>query len=130
MEMIRIGALGILAAVLALVIRQYRPELAMQISLALAVVVFLFLSAQIAGVVGVVRSLFDRANILPEYFLTIVKATGIAFITEFSGQACRDAGEQGIAQKVELGGKVMILFLALPVFTALMGQMLSILHQG
>ncbi len=129
MEIVRIAALGILAAVLALVIRQYRPELAMQISLALGVVVFLFLAAQLSGVITVVRSLFDRAGLLPEYFLVIVKATGIAFIAEFAGQACRDANEQGIAQKVELGGKVLILFLALPVLVALMEQMLAILGQ-
>ena len=127
MDILRIGALGIIAAVLSLVIRQYRPELAMQIALALGVVIFLFLSAQLSGITSVVQTLFAKANIQGEYFLTILKATGIAFITEFASAACKDAGEVSIAQKVEIGGKVLIVFLALPLLIALLNQLLQLM---
>jgi stage III sporulation protein AD len=127
MDILRIGALGIVAAVLSVVIKQYRPELAMQIALALGVVIFLFLSAQLSGISSVVKSLFEKANIEPEYFLTIMKATGIAFITEFAASACKDAGEASIAQKVEIGGKVLIVFLALPLLMALLQKLLKIM---
>jgi stage III sporulation protein AD len=128
MDILRIGALGIIAAVLSLVIKQYRPELAMQIALALGVVVFLFLSAQLSGITSVVKSLFSKANIQPEYFMTILKATGIAFITEFSSSACKDAGEGSIAQKIEIGGKVLIVFLALPLLMSLLQMLLKLMQ--
>ncbi len=127
MDILRIGALGIVAAVLSLVIRQYRPELAMQIALALGVVVFLFLSAQLSGISSVVQTLFAKANIQSEYYLTILKATGIAFITEFASAACKDAGENSIAQKVDIGGKVLIVFLALPLLMTLLNQLLQLM---
>ncbi len=127
MDILRIGALGIVAAVLSLVIRQYRPELAMQIALALGVVVFLFLSAQLSGISSVVQNLFAQANIKSEYFMTILKATGIAFITEFATAACKDAGEISIAQKVEIGGKVLIVFLAIPMLMALLNQLMQLM---
>lgn len=127
MDILRIGALGIIAAVLSLVIRQYRPELAMQIALALGVIVFLFLSAQLSGISTVVETLFAKANIQGEYFMTILKATGIAFITEFASSACKDAGEVSIAQKMEIGGKVLIVFLALPMLMALLNQLLQLM---
>jgi stage III sporulation protein AD len=127
MDILRIGALGIIAAVLSIVIRQYRPEIAMQIALALGVVVFLFLSAQLSGITAVVQSLFARANIQTEYFLTILKATGIAFITEFAASSCKDAGEGSIAQKVEIGGKLLILFLAMPLLVSLLQQLLKLM---
>ena len=126
MDILRIGALGIIAAVLSLVIKQYRPELAMQIALALGVVVFLFLSAQLSGIAIVLKTMFDKANIPQEYFLTILKATGIAFVTEFSSQACKDAGEGSIAQKMEIGGKVLIVFIALPMLMAILQQLLQL----
>jgi stage III sporulation protein AD len=130
MDILRIGALGIVAAVLSLVIKQYRPELALQIALALGVVVFLFLSAQLSGISAVVSSLFAKADIQPDYFLTILKATGIAFITEFAGATCKDAGEVSIAQKIEIGGKVLIVFLALPLLMSLLQQLLGLMQQG
>jgi stage III sporulation protein AD len=128
MDILRIGALGIIAAVLSVVIRQYRPELAMQVALALGVVVFLFLSAQLSGISTVVSTLFTKANIQPEYFLTILKATGVAFITEFAASSCKDAGEGSIAQKVEIGGKILIVFLALPLLLSLLQQLLRLMQ--
>lgn len=128
MDILRIGALGIIAAILSVVIRQYRPELAMQIALTLGVVVFLFLSAQLSGISTVVQTLFAKANIQGEYFLTILKATGIAFITEFASVTCKDAGENSIAQKMEMGGKVMIVFLALPMILNLLNQLLGLMQ--
>jgi stage III sporulation protein AD len=130
MDILRIGALGIVAAVLSVVIRQYRPEISMQVAIALGVVVFLFLSAQLSGISQVVSALFQKADIQPEYFLTILKATGIAFITEFASQTCRDAGEGSIAQKMEIGGKVLIVFLALPMLLTLLQQLLGLMRQG
>lgn len=128
MDILRISALGIIAAVLSVVIKQYRPELAMQIALALGVVVFLYLSAQLSGISTVVQTLFEKANIKSEYFLTILKATGIAFITEFASSSCKDAGEGSIAQKLEIGGKVLIVFLALPMLMALLNQLLQLMQ--
>lgn len=130
MDILRIGALGIVAAVLSVVIRQYRPELSMQVAIALGVVVFLFLFAQLSGISSVVSALFRNADIQPEYFLTILKATGIAFITEFAAQTCKDAGEGSIAQKMEIGGKVLIVFLALPMLLSLLRQLLGLMGQG
>jgi stage III sporulation protein AD len=130
MDILRICALGIVAAVLCVVIRQYRPEMAMQIAIALGVVVFLFLSAQLSGISTVVSALFERAKIQPEYFMTILKATGIAFITEFATQTCKDAGEGSIAQKMEIGGKVLIVFLAIPMLLSLLQQLLGLTQQG
>jgi stage III sporulation protein AD len=126
MDILRIGALGIIAAVLSVVVKQYRPELAMQISLVLGVTVFLFLSAQLSGITAVLGAMFARANIQQEYFLTILKATGVAFITEFASQTCKDAGEGSIAQKMEIGGKVLIIFLALPILTTMMQQLVQL----
>ena len=41
-------------------------------------------------------------------------------MTEFTSAICQDAGEKSIAGKVELAGKIAILFIALPVFTSLL----------
>ena len=53
---------------------------------------------------------------------------GIAYLTEFSAQLCKDAGYGAIAMKVELAGKLMILVTALPVFQSLADLILSLLE--
>ena len=49
------------------------------------------------------------------YIETVIKALGIAVISESAADLCRDAGESAIASKTEFAAKIMIIFLALPV---------------
>lgn len=49
------------------------------------------------------------------YIETVIKALGIAVISESAADLCRDAGESAIASKTEFAAKIMIIYLALPV---------------
>ena len=57
----------------------------------------------------------------------LLRVTGIALICELAAQLCRDAGSGGLAQKVELGGKVVILCACLPLVRELSACALSLL---
>lgn len=47
-------------------------------------------------------------------FSPITKALIIALLCQITAEICRDFGENGIASKVELGGKVAIIYLSVP----------------
>ena len=57
----------------------------------------------------------------------LLRVTGIALICELAAQLCRDAGSGGLAQKVELSGKVVILCACLPLVRELSVCALSLL---
>jgi len=61
-----------------------------------------------------------------EYLSQLLKVAGVALLMDFSAQTCRDAGEEGLALKTELAGRVMLISLALPFMQALLQQILSI----
>ena len=50
----------------------------------------------------------------------ILKGLAVAYITDFTAQLCRDAGEASIGSKVELAGKIIIFYLAMPILTAIL----------
>ena len=56
----------------------------------------------------------------------LLKIGGISLLMDFAAQTCRDAGENGLALKVELAGRVMLILLALPFMQALLTQILSL----
>jgi stage III sporulation protein AD len=58
------------------------------------------------------------------YLNTILKIIGIAYVTEFGAQVCRDAGEGAVAGKIEFAGKIMIMVMAVPII-ALVLQTIS-----
>ncbi|WZL78052.1 stage III sporulation protein AD [Eubacteriales bacterium mix99] len=127
MNIMQIVAIGLTAAVLALVVRQQRPDIAMMISLAAGTILFLMILGNLKSVVTVVNQLSHKASLDSIYLSTVLKVIGISYIAEFGAQICRDAGESAIASKIELGGKVLIMMLAVPILSALLETILKLL---
>ena len=57
----------------------------------------------------------------------ILKVIGVAYICEFVSSVCKDAGESAVASKVEAGGKIIIVYLALPILTSLLDLLANFL---
>lgn len=115
MEIIQIVGLGFVVTLLILIIKQQKPELAVQLGITLATIIFMMVLTKIQVVLNVFQELAEKANISQMYLNTILKIIGIAYITEFGSQVCRDAGEGAVAGKIEFAGKIMIMVMAIPI---------------
>ncbi|GAV11026.1 stage III sporulation protein AD [Paenibacillus sp. NAIST15-1] len=91
------------------------------------IAIFLFLIGKIEVVIQVLEDLADRSGIQPIYLKTILKMIGIAYIAEFGAQIVRDAGQDGIASKIELAGKVLIMVLAIPIISVIIETVMKLL---
>lgn len=127
MDILKIVMVGILAAVLAVILREERPEIAVVVSLVTGLVIFVFLITKLNSVITILKYFASKANIDVLYFSTILKVIAIAYITEFGAQICRDAGEGTIASKIELAGKVLIMVVAIPILAALLDVITKII---
>ena len=116
MNLFGITVFCLVATVLALVLRQYRPEYAIFVSLACSVVVVLFLIQGISGVMEELEQLFSNTLLSGELIQVVLKCLGVCILTELAGQTCRDAGEAAIGAKVELAGKVTLVAVSMPLF--------------
>lgn len=113
-DVFKMAGIGIVGAVLAVMLRKDRPELAMLISAATGVIIFIWLLLGIAPVLQTMESITSNLGDSAIFFTIALKVTGIALIAQFASQVCRDAGEDSIAQKIELGGKVVMLAMTVP----------------
>ena len=127
MEIFKIVGLGIVSTVLIVILRNIRPEFSLYISLVTGVIIFSMIIGELSYVIQTLNVLARQANLEFTYFSTILKIIGMAYIVEFGAQISRDAGENSIAMKIELGGKVLIMVLAIPILLALMDLILKIL---
>ncbi|MBP2652998.1 MAG: stage sporulation protein [Firmicutes bacterium] len=127
MEIVQIVGLGFIVTLLILIIRTQKPEFAVQLSLALATIIFLLVLGKINLVIGLIRDLADKANVSQMYLNTILKIIGIAYITEFGAQVCRDAGEGAVAGKIEFAGKVLVMVLAIPIIALVLETIVKLL---
>lgn len=104
------------AAMLAVVLRTQRPELAMCLSLAAGVLVLMALLRQAQPLFYSVKRLLDAGAFPTVYLGAVLKGTGICLITQLTADTCRDAGETALADKAELAGRILLLAVAVPLF--------------
>ncbi len=88
-------------------------------------VIFLFLVDQVSQIITMIEKIALNANINMMYVETILKIIGIAYIAEFGAQITKDAGQGAIASKIELGGKILILAMAVPILTVIIETIIS-----
>lgn len=125
--MIRIAGIGIVGAVLAVVIKENKPEMAVLVGLAFGVMALAVAAGKASAIIGLIDESIKKSGIDSKLIVPVFKVIGLAYITQFSVDACRDAGQQGIASKVEIVGKIMMLAVAVPIATALIGIITTII---
>ena len=128
MDIVKIIALSLAGVMLAAVLRQHSPEYGIYAALAVGILILLYISGYLQEAIRFLSSMAERTGLGAGSIGILLKVMGIAYLTEFSAQLCKDAGYGAIAMKVELAGKLMILVTALPVFQSLADLILSLLE--
>jgi len=126
MEIFQIVAIGLIAAILSVLIKNQKPEISIYIGLTTGIFIFIFVATKLQSVIEILNQLVTEINIDDIYLSTILKIVGIAYIAEFGAQVCKDAGEGVIASKIEFGGKVLIMVMAVPILVSLMDLIINI----
>jgi len=126
-EIIQVVGLALIATVLILVIKEQKPMFAFLIAAATGVVIFMLLIGKIGTVIEVLKRLAENSGMESIYLKTVLKIIGIAYIAEFGAQIVRDAGQESIASKIELAGKVLILVLAIPIISIIIETVMKLM---
>ncbi|NLK18078.1 MAG: stage III sporulation protein AD [Clostridiales bacterium] len=118
MDILKICAIGLISAIFALTVKQYKPEVAILISVSAAVIILFMVADYLVEAVTVITQLSERAGVDDALLSSILKIIGVGYLTEFSASVCEDAGNKSIGEKISFAGKVIILVVALPVLSA------------
>ncbi len=127
MEIAQIIGLAIIVTVIGTVIRQIKPEMALQLSILAGVTIFILVMDKIRLIVDLLQKLADQANVSSYYLFIVLKIVGVAYLAEFGCQICKDAGENTLATKVEIAAKIFVIILAIPIIVAIMESMMKLL---
>ncbi|MGA8941737.1 MAG: stage III sporulation protein AD [Thermoactinomyces sp.] len=127
MEIIQVVGLGLITTFLILAVKEQNPVFAFSLAMFVGVVIFISLAGKVGEVVGILQNLARLARVNELFLETILKIIGIAYIAEFGAQVTRDAGQESIAAKIELAGKVLIMVMAIPIITVIIETIVQIL---
>lgn len=106
------------------------PVLGILVVLACGCIIFLKILPQLAEIMQVFSQLADYAALNQAYLFTIFKVLGIAYLSEFAAQICRDAGQSALAMKIEIAAKISVMVLAIPIMMSVLESIIQILNGG
>lgn len=127
MEILKIVGIGLISLIMIIIIKQYRPEFAVYISLIAGVLILTLILGKISGIITLLTNLANKSSINQEFLYLLIKITGIAFLTEFAVSICKDSGESCIASKIDIGGKVTIIAISIPIISSLLETVIKVL---
>lgn len=126
-EVVKIIGIGMIALITIIIVKQYRPEFALYISIMAGVLIILISLEKMGEVVTLIQGISQKAGINGKFLSILLKITGIAILAEFAVSVCKDSGESAIASKIEMGSKVVIISMSIPIISSLLELMLNIL---
>lgn len=127
MEIIKIIGIGLIALITIIIIKQYKPEFALYISLAASILILTMAFDKLFSVIDLLRHLANKTSISTTYITLLLKITGIAILTEFAVSICKDCGETAIANKMDIAGKIIIVSVSIPIISSLLETIIKIL---
>ena len=127
MEIIKIIGIALIALIIIIMLKQYRPEYAIFISILTGILILFLVMDRLTGIINLIETIQDKFSINTQFIALLIKITGIAFLCEFAVSVCKDSGETAIASKIEIGSKIIIISMSIPIISSLLEIILKIL---
>ncbi|MBR0424591.1 MAG: stage III sporulation protein AD [Clostridia bacterium] len=116
----KLFVIALIGTGLCMILRTIRPEYAFAALVLTCVILLGSVLTDALGLSDTIRALGTRFGISDAYGATLLKMVGVAYLSSFGANLCRDNGQSATAAALELGGRIAILSCALPAITAVL----------
>ena len=120
MELFQLIAVGITGAIFIVTVKQHKPEIALALALVIGVLLLFMASGFLETILNTLRDMADQAGLSSGQWQLLIKLLVSGYVIEFGSEICKDAGQQALAAKLQMGGRLIMAGLALPVFKSLL----------
>ncbi len=126
MEFFSIVAIVFIGLLISLILKNYNPVFKVFVTVITGVVV-LYLSfpflKEVVEMTYDIASMIDSSNF---FIKEISKIISIAYFAEIASAICNDSGESALAEKINLAGKIIILYTGHPIILSLLDIVVSV----
>lgn len=115
----KIAAVAFVYVCLSSVLKAQRPEYVFLVRICSVVLIFLFITDDVADFITNILSVFSAFNISSAHISLLLKVVGISIVTDFVCDTLKDSGENSLSSIVSISSKFLILYMALPLINGL-----------
>ena len=128
MLLAKIIFIAVITLILGITISKFNSEFKVYITVIFGIVVIFMLFNELKIYLEEIVNLFARYDIKTEYFSTILKIVGIAYICDFISLLCKDLDYESVGKKVEIAGKLIILIYSVDIIKIFLDQILLLVN--
>lgn len=110
----KLTVLGIIGALLTVILKKYSSELVIFFEIAVVAVAVFIIKDSVSDYIGEFGKMFSSFGSGSELFGAVFKAAAVTLLSRLGSEICRESGNGLMGDIVELGGRVMLIILALP----------------
>lgn len=114
MDILKIALTGIVSALLYVLVKQLKPEMAPLTAIGAACIILVAITDSLLDATGALEEMLVLSGLEKQNVSLLIKALGICIVTQFASDICRENSASSIATAVELAGRLGMLMLALP----------------
>lgn len=119
MDIFKISAVGIITVFCVLAIKDNRPDIALAVSMLGGAIILLFALNYFLQIFAFFESVVALTGLDGQIVKSLIKMIGVGYLAEFSASVAEESGQKSLADKIVLGGKVVILVLSFPIIETL-----------
>ena len=119
----------LLSVILVLTLKNQGKEIGLLLAIGMCIMAALAAMQYLRPVVDFLKSLENLGGLNSSMVTALLKVTGIGMITEIANLICKDAGNESMGKTLQLMGTAVILWLSMPLFTALITLIQKILGE-
>ena len=123
----KIIGVAIVTCIACIIVKQVRSDFAVLISIVGGLIIIFFMLSNLSNVFNVFDHIFNISGLNSSLYSIILKIIGIGYLVEFTVGICNDTGNSSLGDKVLLGGKIIILVMALPIVTSILDIVIQLL---
>ena len=116
-------ALALISGLLSVLVQKSAPANALLITISAAVMIALVSVSFLEPVLSFVRMVENDCAVSGVYTGAMIKCLLITIVTRLGTSLCKDQGQSGIASVLDFGGTMISIWIALPLFEALLSML-------
>ena len=128
MDIMKIIGVAFVTAISAILLKSTKPELSFAVTVTGVIVILLFIMDALAGTISVFTEIAQTSGMDNGLLKVLIKIVGVGYLTDFGAGILQDFGANGVADKVSLAGKIVIVLTSFPVLEGLLRMVRAFLE--
>ncbi len=126
MDIIKIIGVGFITLIVTIIFKEYKKEYAIFPGLIGGAIIFFLSLDVLQDIINFIEQI-SKNSYYKNFISLLLKITGISILTEYAISICKDSGETAIANKIDLGGKLIVISLSIPVISTTLETLTNLL---